>query len=69
MSKAPVRDSDNNAMVGELKQELENNTIIDKLQNEIGELENNGSKLQKDNNKVKKDFDEYNVRYPENVDS
>ena len=42
MSKAPVRDSDNNAMVGELKQELENNTIIDKLQNEIGELENNG---------------------------
>ena len=69
MSKAPVRDSDNNAMVEEPKRGLENNTIIDKLQNEIGELENNGSKLQKDNNKVKKDFDEYEVRHPENVDS
>ncbi len=69
MSKAHIRESNNNAMVEELKQELENHTIIDKLWNEIGVLENNGSKLQKDNNKVKKDFDEYNVRYPENVDS
>ncbi len=31
MSKAPVRDSDNNAMVEEPKRGLENNTIIDKL--------------------------------------
>ena len=31
MSKAPVKDFNNNAMLEELKRELENNTSIDKL--------------------------------------
>ncbi len=69
MSKAPVNDSNSNDIVEELNRELENNMIIVKLQNKIDEPENSSSELQKDNNKVKKDFDEYNVRYPENVDS
>ena len=56
ISKVPVKDSNNNTIVGILKQELENNTIIEKLQNKIDELENNGSKLQNENDKIKKRF-------------
>ena len=56
ISKVPVKDSNNNTIVGILKRELENNTIIDKLQNKIDELENNGSKLQNENDEIKKRF-------------
>ena len=67
ISEVPVKDSNNNAIVKELKQELENNRIIDKLQNKIDELENNSSKLQNENNEIKKNFDEYKERHAENV--
>jgi hypothetical protein len=56
ISKVPIKDSNNNTIVGILKRELENNTIIDKLQNKIDELENNGSKLQNENDEIKKRF-------------
>ena len=56
IGKVPVEDSNNNTIVGILKQELENNTIIEKLQNKIDELENNGSKLQNENDEIKKRF-------------
>ena len=61
MSKTPVKDSDKDAIIEELKRELENdNKIIDELQNEVDELKNGYKKL-------KKEFDEYKVRHPGNI--
>jgi Uncharacterized protein conserved in bacteria len=75
MSKTPVNDSDNNAIIEELKRELQDyKNIIDELQdnnnelqNEIDILKNNNNEIKKDFEKLKNEFDEYKVRHPENV--
>ena len=68
MSKTPAKISDNDAIIEELKRELQDykniiendSKIIDELHNEIDELKNGYEK-------IKKEFDEYKVRHPGNV--
>ena len=75
MSKTPVKDSDNNAIIEELKRELQDyKNIIENDREVIDELKDNNNKLQNENNEIKKDFeklkkefDEYRVRHTGNV--
>ena len=82
MSKTPAKISDNDAIIEELKRELQDyKNIIEndrkvigelkdnnnKLQNEIDILKNNNNEIKKDFEKLKKEFDEYKVRHPANI--
>ena len=75
MSKTPVKDSDKDDVIEELKKESRNykniiendKKIIDELQNEIDKLKNENKEIKKDFEKLKKEFDEYRVRHPGNV--
>ena len=82
MSKTPVKISDKDAIIEELKRELQDykniiendKKIIDglkdnnnELQYEIDVLKNNNNEIKKDFEKLKKEFDEYKVRHPANI--
>ena len=68
MSKTPVKDSDNNAIIEELKRELQDyKNIIENDKKVIDELHNEIDELKRGYKKLKKEFDEYKVRHPGNV--
>jgi len=75
MSKTPVKDSDNNAIIEELKRELQDykniiendKKVIDGLKDNNNKLQNEVDELKNGYKKLKKEFDEYKVRHPGNV--
>ena len=69
ISKVPVKDSNNNTILGILKQELENNTIIEKKNYRIKlmNLKITAVNCRMRMIKLKKDFDEYKVTHPKNL--
>ena len=75
MSKTPVKSSDKDAIIEELKRELQDyksiiendKKIIDGLKDNNNELQNEIDELKNGYEKLKKEFDEYKVRHAANI--